>query len=78
MAGDRLITPDEARQMLRQIYSADGEINLRDALRRNASDPIRPFTEKGRLRPGTLLVISGAMLFLLIAIFLYFSIGARG
>jgi hypothetical protein len=78
MAGDRLITPDDARQMLRQIYSADGEINLRDVLRRNASDPIRPFTEKGRLRPGPLLVISGAMLFLLVAIFLYFSIGARG
>lgn len=78
MAGDRLITPHEARQLLRQIYSADGEINLQDVLRRNASDPIRPFTEKGRLRPGTLLVISGAMLFLLVAIFLYFSIGAKG
>lgn len=78
MAGDRLITPDEARQMLLQVYASDGEINLRDVLRRNASDPIRPFTEKGRLRPGMLLVICGAMLFLLAAIFLYFSIGARG
>jgi len=78
MTADRLITPDEARKMLRQIYAADGEINLRDVLLRNASDPIRPITEKGRLRPSTLLVISGAVLFLLVAIFLYFSIGAKG
>jgi hypothetical protein len=78
MAGDRLITPDEARQMLRQLYAADGEINIRDGLRRSASDPIRPLTEKGRLRPSTLLVVGGAMLFLLVAIFLYFSIGTRG
>jgi hypothetical protein len=78
MAGDRLITPDEARQMLREVYASDGEINIRDVLRRNASDPIRPFTEKGRLRPSTPLFISCVMLFLLVAIFLYFSVGAIG
>lgn len=78
MAGDRLITPDEARKMLRQVYAADGEINIRDVLRRNAADPIKPFTEKGRLRPSTPLVLSGAMLFLLVSIFLYFSLVVRG
>jgi hypothetical protein len=78
MAPDRLISPNEAREMLRRVYRSDGEINLKDVLRRAASDPVKPVTEAGKMRPSTSLVVAGVMLLLLIASFLYFSAGARG
>jgi hypothetical protein len=78
MAPDRLISPNEAREMLRRVYRSDGEINLEDVLRRAASDPVTPKTEAGKMRPSTFLVVAGVMLLLLIASFIYFSMGARG
>jgi len=78
MAQDRLISPNEAREMLRQIYRSDGEIDLKAVVRRAASDPIKLVTEAGKTRPSTSLVVTGVMVLLLIASFIYFSFGAKG
>jgi hypothetical protein len=78
MAGDALITVEEAREMLHRVYRSDAEIDLKEVLVRSASDPIKPVTENGRMRPSTSLVVAGVMLFLLVAAFFYFSFEARG
>jgi hypothetical protein len=78
MAGDRLITVEEAREMLRRVYRSDAEIDLKEVLVRSASDPIKPVTESGQMRPSTSLVVAGVMLLLFVATFFYFSFGARG
>jgi hypothetical protein len=78
MAADRLITSVEAREMLRRVYRSDGEINLEEVLRRGTSDPIKPVTENGRMRPNTSIVVCAVVALLLIAAFVYFSFGARG
>lgn len=64
--------------MLRRIYRADGEINLEEVLRRVSSDPLKPVSEHGKLRPRTPLVILSVVVLLLIASFVYFSFGSRG
>lgn len=64
--------------MLRRVYRSDGEITLEEVLRRAASDPIKPVTEAGKMRPSTSLVVAGVMLLFLIGSFIYFSVGARG
>lgn len=63
--------------MLRRTYHSDGEINLEAVLRRVASDPVKPVSEKGRMRPSVLVVVGSIMLFLTIASFAYFSFGGR-
>jgi hypothetical protein len=78
MAAYRLITPVEAREMLRRVYRSDGEINLEEVLRRGTSDPIKPVAENGRLRPKMSLVVAAVIALLLIGSFVYFSFGARG
>jgi hypothetical protein len=78
MAADRLITPVEAREMLRRVYRSDGEINLEEVLRRGISDSVKPVAESGKLRPSTSLVVAAAIALLLVVSFVYFSFGAGG
>lgn len=78
MAADRFVTTNEAREMLRRAYRSDGEINLEAVVRRSASDPIKPISEKGRMRPSMFVVVGSIMLFLLFAGIVYFSFGGRG
>lgn len=75
MTTDRFITTAETREMLRRAYRADGEINLDVVLRRAASDPIKPVSEKGRMRPSMLVVVGSITLFLIVAGFVYCSFG---
>jgi len=77
MSADRSITSKDAREMLRRLYRSDGEINLAAVLRRAVSDPIKPVSEKGRMRPSTVVVVSGVALFLILAGFMYFSFGGQ-
>ena len=63
--------------MLRRLYRSDGEINLEAVLLRAVSDPIKPVSEKGRMRPSTVVVASGVALFLILAGFMYFSFGGQ-
>lgn len=77
MAADRFISTADAREMLRRAYQSDDEINLEAVLRRAASDPIKPVSEKGRMKPSMLVVVGSVMLILLIAVFFYFSFGGQ-
>ena len=72
------ISAEEVRRALRQIYRADAESNLQNALRESLSDELRPVDEKGRWKPSPLLVLTVVLLCALVGIFVYFSVGGRG
>jgi hypothetical protein len=71
------ITPHEVRQALKQIYRSDAEINLQDSLLESLSDELKPIDEKGRWKPGPLLILTLVLLCALLGVFVYFSIGGR-
>ena len=71
------ISAEEVRQALRQIYSSDPESNLQKALLHSLADDLKPVDEKGRWKPSPLLVLLFLLLFALMGVFLYFSIGVR-
>jgi hypothetical protein len=71
------ITSEEVRQALRQIYGGDPESNLQKALLHSLADGLKPVDEKGRWKPSPLLVLLFLLLFALMGVFLYFSIGVR-
>ena len=72
------VTSTEMRQALRTVYQQDRETNLHQALLLALADDLRPIDENGRWRPNTLIVLVAVLLIVLLGIFLYFSIGARG
>jgi hypothetical protein len=65
------------QQALRQIYRADAESNLQNALRESLSDELRPVDEKERWKPSPLLVLTVVLLCALAGVFIYFSLGGR-
>jgi hypothetical protein len=71
------ISAEEVRQALRQIYLSDAESNLQNALLESLSDELKPVDEKGRWRPSPLLLLTVILLFALVSVFIYFSIGGR-
>jgi hypothetical protein len=71
------ITSEEVRQALRQIYGGDPESNLQKALLHSLADGLKPVDQKGRWKPSPLLVLLFLLLFALMGVFLYFSIGVR-
>ena len=72
------ISRDEVRQALKQIYSADTETNLQSSLLECLSDGLKPIDEKGHWKPSPPLILTLALLFALLGVFVYFSIGGRG
>ena len=78
MDAEGYISAEEVQQALRQIYRADAESNLQNALRESLSDELRPVDEKGRWKPSPLLVLTVVLLCALAGVFIYFSIGGRG
>ena len=72
------ISAEEVQQALRQIYRADAESNLQNALRESLSDELRPVDEKGRWKPSPLLVLTVVLVCALAGVFINFSIGGRG
>ena len=71
------ISAEEVQQALRQIYRADAESNLQNALRESLSDELRPVDEKERWKPSPLLVLTVVLLCALAGVFIYFSLGGR-
>ena len=57
--------------------ACDPESNLQKALLHSLADGLKPVDEKGRWKPSPLLVLLFLLLFALIGVFLYFSIGVR-
>jgi hypothetical protein len=72
------IRTHEVRQALKQIYRSDAEINLQNSLLESLSDELKPIDEKGHWKPSPLLILMSVLLFALLGVFLYFSIGGRG
>jgi len=69
------ITPEEARLALRKLHSKDTESNPELALRAALADDLRPVDVRGRWKPSSLVILVGVIVFALLAIFLYFSLG---
>ena len=78
MDAEGYISAEEVQQALRQIYRADAESNLQNALRESLSDELRPVDEKERWKPSPLLVLTVVLLCALVGVFIYFSVGGRG
>ena len=72
------ISPQEVRQALRQIYRTDAETNLQRSLLESLSDELKPIDEKGRWKPGPLLILALVLMCALVGVFVYFSVGGRG
>ena len=69
------ITPEEARLALRKLHAEDMESNPELALRAALADDLKPVDARGRWKPSSLVVLVGVIVFALLAIFLYFSLG---
>jgi hypothetical protein len=71
------VTISETRQALRAIYREDEETNLQKALLRAFADDLKPLDARGRWRPSSLLVLVGVLIFAILGVFAYFSLGGR-
>jgi hypothetical protein len=69
------ITPDEVRLALRKLHSEDAETNPELALRAALADDLKPVDTRGRWKPGSLVILIGAIGCALLSVFLYFSLG---
>ena len=69
------VTPEEVRLALRKLYSEDTETNPEKALRSALADDLKPVDARGRWKPSSLVILEGFIVFALLGIFLYFSLG---
>ena len=69
------ITPEEVRLALRKLHSEDTETNPELALRSALADDLKPVDARGRWKPSSLLILAGVIVFGLLGVFLYFSLG---
>ena len=69
------ITPEEVRLALRKLHSEDTETNPEMALRQALADDLKPVDARGRWKPSSLLILTGVIVFALLGVFLYFSLG---
>ena len=69
------ITPEEVRLALRKLHSEDTETNTEMALRHALADDLKPVDARGRWKPSSLLILAGVIVFALLGVFLYFSLG---
>ena len=70
------ISPAEVRVALRSLYTSDPESNLQKALLRSLADDLKPVDAKGRWKPSPLLILVVVIASAIVAVFLYFSLGA--
>ena len=68
----------EMQQALRAVYREDPETNLQKALAAAFADDLRPIDERGRWKPSPVFILVGSLVLILIAVFIYFSIGGQG
>ena len=69
------ITPEEVRLALRKVHSEDTETNPEKALRSALANDLKPVDARGRWKPSSLLILAGVIVFALLGVFLYFSLG---
>ena len=75
MNANGYITPEDARLALWKLHSEDTETNPELALRAVLADDLKPIDARGRWKPSSLVILVGVIVFALLAIFLYFSLG---
>ena len=69
------VTPEEVRLALRKLHSEDTETNPELALRSALADDLKPINARGRWKPSSLVILDGFIVFALLGVFLYFSLG---
>ena len=69
------ITPEEVRLAIRKLHSEDTETNPELALRSALADDLKPINARGRWKPSSLVILDGFIVFALLGVFLYFSLG---
>jgi len=69
------VTSEEVRLALRKLHSEDTETNPENALRAALADDLKPVDARGRWKPSSLVILVGAIVFALLGVFLYFSLG---
>ena len=69
------VTPEEVRLAIRKLHSEDTETNPEMALRQALADDLKPVDARGRWKPSSLLILAGVIVFALLGVFLYFSLG---
>jgi hypothetical protein len=71
------VSPEEVRIALRSVYREDPETNLQKALLRSLADDLKPVDSKGRWKPSPLLLLVSFLLFALVGVFFYFTLGGH-
>ncbi len=69
------VTPDDVRLALRNLHTEDIETNPEKALRAALADDLKPVDARGRWKPSSLVILVGVIVFALLGVFLYFSLG---
>ena len=69
------ITLEEVRLALRKLHTEDAETNPELALRAALADDLKPVDARGRWKPGSLVILVGAIVVALLGVFLYFTLG---
>jgi len=69
------VTPEEVRLALRKLHSEDIETNPERALRAALADDLNPVDARGCWKPSSLVILVGVIVFALLGVFLYFSLG---
>lgn len=71
------VSLNEVRVALRSLYRSDPESNIQKALLGALADDLKPTDAKGRWKPSPLLILLSALACGLVAVFVYFSLGAN-
>ena len=69
------VTPEGVRLALHKMHSEDIETNPELALRSALADDLKPINARGRWKPSSLVILAGVIVFALLGVFLYFSLG---
>ena len=69
------VTPEEVRLALQKVHCEGIETNPEMALRHALADDLNPVDARGRWKPSSLLILAGVIVFALLGVFLYFSLG---
>ena len=69
------VTPEEVRLALQKVHYDGIETNPEMSLRHALADDLKPVDARGRWKPSSLVILEGFIVFALLGIFLYFSLG---
>jgi hypothetical protein len=68
-----VVTPEEVRSALRELYKQDRETNLEKAMLHAFADELKPVNKRGKWNPSSIAVLMTSLLLVTVAIFLYFT-----